>query len=837
MAAKKSLKASSESKNSGKIQAGLNAGNSKYAYKSKGLGNSLRGNSLLDEAIIICVIVFSVVVFISLINKNMGLFGDIVSGFLFGFFGLGAFLIPTFSIILCIWLLAAEKRTFFPLKLVAAILFSLTVSIFTHIVSGNSAEGFKAIYASGSVLNGGFLGAFVGDALVSWIGTVSSIIVLIGLAIVFTVIGTGKSFFSFILASIDASKEHRKHKNEKIKIKAERIREKEEKEEFKRNSLIEKNKHKKGNFNIKIREDEGINEDKNLPVVEALCFDKGKRTLPPIDGGGYIYDFSKDNSGVLGNMATVEEGTLILDEASTAESGLNLKPGTEDAGLKDSPEKSGDNALETEKKLEESIKEEPKKEYQFPPINLLGKPPKISNRDSKSFILGNAKKLEETLKSFGVEAKVVQISKGPTVTRYELSPNQGVKVSKIVNLADDIALNLAASAIRIEAPIPGKAAVGIEIPNAEAQSVYLRKVLESDEFKNFPSKLAFAVGEDIAGNSIVTDIAKMPHLLIAGATGSGKSVCINTLILSILYKAKPDEVKLLLVDPKVVELSIYNGIPHLLIPVVTDPKKAAGALNWAVREMLQRYNTFAENNVRDIKGYNELKEELSEEERMSQIVIIIDELADLMMVAPSEVEDAICRLAQMARAAGIHLIIATQRPSVDVITGVIKANIPSRMAFAVSSSIDSRTILDSAGAEKLLGKGDMLFSPVGTNKPLRIQGAFVKDKEVESIVDFLKNDNSEVSQELIDKITSNIKNMESDEEADEFLDDAIRLVIEKEKASVSMLQRVFRIGYNRAARLMEDLEKRGVVGPEDGSKPRKVLITLSEYEELKGRNN
>lgn len=473
--------------------------------------------------------------------------------------------------------------------------------------------------------------------------------------------------------------------------------------------------------------------------------------------------------------------------------------------------------------------------YIFPPLDLLSRNQAIQSSESKSEMLANAKKLETTLKSFGVDAKVIQINKGPTVTRYELSPSQGVKVSKIVNLADDIALNLAASGIRIEAPIPGKAAVGIEVPNKEAQSVSLRSVLESETFQNFPSKLAFALGEDITGQPIVTDIAKMPHLLIAGATGSGKSVCINTLITSILYKSTPEEVKLLLVDPKVVELSIYNGIPHLLIPVVTEPKKASAALNWAVREMLERYKDFAENGVRDIKGYNAMKKEKGESNLMPQIVIIIDELADLMLAAPGEVEDAICRLAQMARAAGMHLIIATQRPSVDVITGVIKANIPSRLAFAVSSGIDSRTILDMTGAEKLLGKGDMLFCPQGMSKPVRIQGAFLSDKEVENIVDFIKKQSiTDYDLEMIDKITANVLQTGTEsEETDVFFEKAVDLVIQKQKASTSMLQRQFRIGYNRAARLMESLESQGIVGPEEGSKPRKVLLTKEEWEDMR----
>ena len=481
-------------------------------------------------------------------------------------------------------------------------------------------------------------------------------------------------------------------------------------------------------------------------------------------------------------------------------------------------------------------KAEPEKpvkiDYKFPPISILGKDPKAGTTQSKAQMLATAQKLEDTLKSFGVDAKVMQINQGPTVTRYEVSPSHGVKVSKIVNLADDIALNLAASGIRIEAPIPGKAAVGIEVPNREQQSVYLRTVLESEQFKKFPSKLAFALGQDIAGNAVVTDIAKMPHLLIAGATGSGKSVCINTLITSIIYKAKPDEVKLILVDPKVVELSVYNGIPHLMIPVVTDPKKAAGALNWAVREMLARYNSFAEHSVRDIKGFNAMKAEKGESDFMPQIVIIIDELADLMMASPKEVEDSICRLAQMARAAGIHLIIATQRPSVDVITGVIKANIPSRLAFAVSSGIDSRTILDMNGAEKLLGKGDMLFYPTGMSKPVRIQGAFVTDKEVENIVDFLKKESSgtDYNETVMEEISSAVKTGGGAGEHDEYFDNAAELVVNKEKASVSMLQRQFRIGYNRAARLMEELEDAGIVGPEDGSKPRKVLLNKVQLE-------
>jgi len=470
--------------------------------------------------------------------------------------------------------------------------------------------------------------------------------------------------------------------------------------------------------------------------------------------------------------------------------------------------------------------------YKMPSTDLLKLNENSNATKDKKEILNKAKILEGTLQNFGVEAKVVQISKGPTITRYELQPKPGVKVSKIVNLSDDIALSLAAQHIRIEAPIPGKAAVGIEIPNDSSTLVTLREVIESDSFINKDSKLTFVLGKDISGLPIVDDLAKMPHMLIAGATGSGKSVCVNSLITSILYKASPDEVKFLLIDPKVVELSCYNGIPHLLLPVVTDPKKAASALNWVVQEMTNRYKLFAQNSVRDLDSYNE-KFKDSEEGKLPKLVVIIDELADLMMVSPDQVEDAICRLAQMARAAGIHLIVATQRPSVDVITGVIKANIPSRIAFSVSSGADSRTILDMGGAEKLLGKGDMLFYPVGSSKPRRMQGSFVSDSEVNSVVEFIKNqvENVNYEEEIMEKISNTSSS--SEEEVDELLSSAIELVVGAEQASISMLQRKFRIGYNRAARIIDEMEERGIVSESLGSKPRRVLISREEYEEIK----
>lgn len=492
---------------------------------------------------------------------------------------------------------------------------------------------------------------------------------------------------------------------------------------------------------------------------------------------------------------------------------------------------------------ESSVPEKkPKKVYKFPPISLLKKNPGAASGGKAEYRM-TAQRLQETLLTFGVKVTITDISCGPTVTRYELQPEQGVKVSKIVSLSDDIKLNLAAADIRIEAPIPGKAAIGIEVPNKEAGSVYFRELVESKEFNESQSAISFGVGKDIAGKTIIADIAKMPHMLIAGATGSGKSVCINTIIMSILYKAKPEDVRLIMVDPKVVELSVYNGIPHLLLPVVTDPKKAAGALNWAVNEMTDRYKKFAAMQVRNIKGYNDVVVKKNKEgtdppmEKLPQIVIIIDELADLMMVAPGEVEDAICRLAQLARAAGIHMVIATQRPSVNVVTGLIKANIPSKIAFAVSSGIDSRVIIDMNGAEKLLGKGDMLYFPSNLPKPLRVQGAFVSDEEVENVVSFLKENAEEVSyDESIAQATVSQESMpgssKGDDERDSLFADAGRFVIENEKGSIGSLQRHFKIGFNRAGRIMDQLADAKVVGPELGTKPRKVEMTMEEFETL-----
>ncbi len=582
--------------------------------------------------------------------------------------------------------------------------------------------------------------------------------------------------------------------------------------------------------------------------VHQMRVQKDMRTLQEME---IVDDFAE--AGESGGQAPA----LASDEFSIPEeskrvvtaSGKIIESDTE--ALKKKLEKRKEEARESgDLSVAQQIEEKPviKKEYVFPPLTLLKRSSRVAGSYTEKEYKETAIKLQQTLRNFGVGVTVTNVSCGPSVTRYELHPEQGVKVSKIVGLTDDIKLSLAASDIRIEAPIPGKSAVGIEVPNKENNVVYLRDLLEADEFKNSGSRLSFAVGKDIGGQVVVTDIAKMPHLLIAGATGSGKSVCINTLIMSLIYKSKPEDVKMIMIDPKVVELRAYNGIPHLLIPVVTDPKKASGALNWAVAEMMDRYKKFAEYNVRDLKGYNAKVEAIKDIEddkkpqKLPQIVIIVDELADLMMVSPGEVEDAICRLAQLARAAGLHLIIATQRPSVNVITGLIKANVPSRIAFSVSSGVDSRTIIDMNGAEKLLGKGDMLFYPSGYQKPQRVQGAFVSDQEVARVVEFL------TEQDMAPEYNPDIENQISMPAAaaagetkgngrDEYFAQAGRFIIEKEKGSIGMLQRMFKIGFNRAARIMDQLAEAGVVGEEEGTKPRRVLMTIEEFEALLSNEN
>ena len=587
-----------------------------------------------------------------------------------------------------------------------------------------------------------------------------------------------------------------------------------------------------------IRKFKSSNKKASSPSI-AIDDSSEDKFIKDINNKIQILDFMR-NSEIKDNVDTLPEINIHISEEDNTLDEYNVELFN---NIKHSSTKHNKGITESEKNVVtkeidtmlNTSKENSIKIYTYPKLDLLNNnaKSKMKNED-KQDLFDNANKLEDTLMSFGVEAKVLQVTKGPSVTRFEIQPSPGVKVSKIVNLQDDIALGLAASAVRMEAPIPGKSAIGIEVPNKKQTPVFLREVLDSKEFQESTKKISFALGKDITGTCIVGDLSEMPHMLIAGATGSGKSVCINSLIVSLLYKYSPDEIKLLMIDPKVVELSIYNGIPHLLIPVVTEPKKAAGALNWAVNEMDKRYELFTKYKVKNIKSYNQQVDKGFISEKLPYIVLIVDELADLMMTCPNDVEDYICRLAQKARAAGIHLIIATQRPSVDVITGVIKANIPSRISFAVSSGVDSRTILDQTGAEKLLGRGDMLYSPMGANKPLRIQGAFISEEEVENVVDFIKSSEDEVNyrEEIIEHI--NNENLSSSshsgdsEENDELLDEAIKLVVEYQQASTSFIQRKLRIGFNRASRIMEELEAKGIISERDGSKPRQVLIAKDE---------
>ena len=671
-----------------------------------------------------------------------------------------------------------------------------------------------------SLKSGGFLGALIGQPLYLAFGKTGAAITVILLIFVFVMIITGTTLISLFKTMAKPVKSITEQAESAYQNRIDR--ETEEKSDKQLKVL-------KG-FNVDIPVDD-IPEKRNLKK-ESL--DEKQRKVVSA-----YYD-NEDPAEVPKSEPITEPDEEHREIDNALKAAKAEAKGNESAGA----EEKIDFKAETDKFTEHLEKEsaEAEESYKFPPLTLL-KETKAQNAALLSAELDNtANRLVETLKSFGVETRIVEVSRGPTVTRYELQPSAGVKISKITNLADDIALNLATAGVRIEAPIPNKAAVGIEVPNKASAVVGVRGILDSPAFTSAKSKLTVALGRDIGGNAVVTDIAKMPHGLIAGATGSGKSVCINSIIVSILYKATPDEVKLLMIDPKVVELGIYNGIPHLLVPVVTDPRKASGALGWAVSEMEKRYKMFADRGVRDLAGYNRFVEQLGDPEvqKMPHIVIIIDELADLMMTAPNEVEDSINRIAAKARAAGMHLIIATQRPSVDVVTGVIKANIPTRIAFAVSSQIDSRTILDSAGAEKLLGRGDMLFSPVGSNKPNRVQGCFVSDEEVEAVVEYIKGDHSadydddvmvEIERQAAVEKKQKTGLKEDGPDEDPMLSDAIRVVVENGQASTSLLQRRLKLGYARAARIVDEMEQRGVVGPYEGSKPRKVLITMDQLME------
>lgn len=661
-------------------------------------------------------------------------------------------------------------------------------------------------------IGGGALGAMIAIPLVKLIGTTGTMVLSIGIGVAILV----------FLLNIQLTDKW----NEWRTVKKLQKEEEKDDEEYQQ-QLREKAKMRVAKKKAK-REKTLFDQMEEQPMNHQMQFSLDRQR----NGNIKRYDHSNDDLEPLGNNRIKKEKKNRPKE--------EFEPNHIENNLFKQEEEKKKDKIKEVLTLEHSMTADDE-DYEFPPITLLKKGNHISTRGNNKILADTVTKLQKTLYSFGVSAKVEDVSVGPAITRYEIKPAEGVRVSKIANLADDIALNLAAESIRIEAPIPGKQAVGIEIPNKENEVVHLRDILETNKFIDAKSKVSIALGKNVGGEAVITDIAKMPHVLIAGSTGSGKSVCINTLITSIIYKAKPSEVKLVMVDPKIVELSVYNGIPHLLIPVVTDPKKAAGALAWAVQEMEERYAKFASKGVRDLKGYNTTVEKEEEGKgKLPQIVIIIDELADLMMVAAKDVEDAICRLAQKARAAGMHLVIATQRPSVDVITGLIKANVPSRIAFAVSSQVDSRTILDMAGAEKLLGKGDMLFYPSGASKPTRVQGAFVDDNEVEKIVDFVKSngDGPVYNDEILETIAKannpekDTKEVDPEDDTDPLLEEAIETVIESKTASTSFIQRRFKVGYARAGRIIDQMEERGVISGYQGSKPREVLMTKERWQEL-----
>ena len=762
-------------------------------------------NNKIDLNIAVVVLVLLSILLMILIYTKSGRLGAELSPMLGGIMGFIKYIIPIGLLLIAIYMTNNDKE-FITHKLIQYGVFLICVAtlltLFQCDIDTNKefSEVIEDCYYQGEKdVGGGAIGAIIAFPLITLLGEIGAIILTIGISLIMLIFMFGIRPAEMISDFLDNMKEKRE-------------------ERISKNSYTEpEEKHKETKMEKKLRE-KAEAEKLASQIENQLTINLNDNQNE--DDGINIPFFAKKKSKQKENMDSPD----VIDS--------NL--------FKQVEEEKADKTKEV-LQLEHTITVEDDN-YEFPPVQLLSEAEKKANKGSKKAVTDTATKLQKTLYSFGVSAKVENVSVGPAITRYELKPAEGVRVSKIANLADDIALNLAAESIRIEAPIPGKQAVGIEIPNKENETVHLREIIEDNSFINHKSKLAFALGKDVAGQAVVTDISKMPHVLIAGATGSGKSVCINTLITSIIYKAKPSEVKLLMVDPKVVELSVYNGIPHLLIPVVTDPKKAAGALAWAVQEMENRYQVFASKGVRDIKGYNELMKKETENSILPQIVIIIDELADLMMVSPKDVEDSICRLAQKARAAGMHLVIATQRPSVDVITGIIKANIPSRISFAVSSQVDSRTILDMAGAEKLLGKGDMLFYPSGAPKPTRVQGAFISDQEVEKIVDFVKS-NGEVTYnediiEQIENANKTEKELEAEQAADDdgadpLLMEAIDTVVDTRQASTSFIQRRFKVGYARAGRIIDQMEERGIISGYQGSKPREVLMSKEKWQELK----
>lgn len=772
------------------------------------------------------IILFAVSVFficLSFINGG-GLWG-VLRTLSFGLFGFSAFIWPLVLIYVAVMATLDKTDQKIGVKIFEAAMLIILLSAAIHIFgfhgvvdfSENVIDAYNAYRFDGSLVGSGAVGAIIGGAILLATGSSkpAAIAIILILMFLFLMLMTGttlKKLMKGVYSPVKKVSEYREEKLEQLASAEERNR-------------------------------ESFNPDVDLgpePVTEKSA-KKSKKTADIVQ----FDNVDKKEPGEAETNELTESKPVLLDDIIKKMNGDEANSQISKPIEEAAKSSASASALKSVKgTLSDDENDKPKAEYQLPSLDCLAEPKNGRNVKYEDELKANATKLVDTLKSFGVETRIVDISRGPSVTRYEIQPAAGVKISRITNLSDDIALNLAASGVRIEAPIPNKAAVGIEVPNKNRSTVTLREIIDTDQYRNAKSKLFVALGKDIAGNCTYADLAKMPHLLVAGTTGSGKSVCLNSMIVSILYNAKPDEVKLLMIDPKQVEFTVYNGIPHLIVPVVSDPRKASGALAWAVTEMLSRYKTFSDNNVRDISGYNSICESIGQK-KMPQIVIFIDELSDLMMAAPHEVEDSICRLAQMARAAGMHLVIATQRPSVDVITGLIKANIPSRISLKVSSQIDSRTIIDTAGAEKLLGNGDLLFYPVGIAKPQRIQGCFLSDKEVETVVDFIKKqEKSSYDDEVMNEIERQAamekkKNggavsdgYDSDGETDEMVPKAIEVVVDAQMASTTLLQRKLKLGYARAARIIDTLEERNIIGPYEGSKPRKVLVTKQQWYEM-----
>ncbi len=824
----------------------------KVAKKKRKTVKKMKESSpLAREIILLVIIVFSILSLLSLFDL-CGAGGKLLAGLLFGLFGAASYVFPVCLLVASGLYISNPQNAELKRKIYySGGLYICLCAIFQWVID-SKADGLIDVFkiCSNERIGGGLIGGILSYLLTLAAGRAGSLTIILGLTLLFVMLITRKLIFAAIRDLYEESSVRRErsadrmeeedHEQEEAVYAAERQMKVHTFEKKKKRAKLKKETQNHPSTQP------GSRQAENCAAEPAEQPAEKKPNISIIRG-----DAAQENDGHEPVEPVYQEE--LESKFGAGKDGPSLKPeaqaasAAQSAGGQKKRVKASDEQVRSEvEKIGDEIRKSDgdARTYTFPPLSLLSKPKnkaKISDTD----LLQTAAKLQQTLESFGVKVKMGDVSCGPSVTRYELVPEQGVKVSSITRLTDDIKLSLAASDIRIEAPIPGKAAVGIEVPNAKRNMVTLRELLESKEFQEAKSNVSFAVGKDIGGKTIVTDIAKMPHLLVAGATGSGKSVCINTLIMSIIYKASPDDVKFIMVDPKMVELTAYADIPHLMIPVVTDPKKASAALNWAVQEMTVRYNKFAELGVRDMKSYNkkiagQKQTEEGDHEKMCQIVIIVDEFADLMMVAPGEVEDAVCRLAQLARAAGIHLVLATQRPSVNVITGLIKANIPSRIALSVSSAIDSRTIIDGAGAEKLLGNGDMLFAPQDYPKPVRIQGAFVSDEERDGVVSYLKEQQSGPSynEEITKHIEANpvgtktgiAGSSTSDAGQDELFTEAARFIIEKDKASIGMLQRVFRIGFNRAARIMDQLCEAGVVGPEEGTKPRTILMTMEQFE-------